>query len=58
MDRKKVETLATDIVKQCEEQRFTVEEAELLPSMIKSEIAHSVKKLKMQPQSTTCLQDG
>lgn len=48
MDKKKVEILAADITKQCEQQGFTVEEAQLLPIMVKSAIKHSIEKLKMQ----------
>lgn len=55
MDRKKVEILAADITKQCEQQGFTVEEAQLLPAMVKSTITHSIEKLKMQ--STISPQD-
>lgn len=52
MDRKKVEILAADITKQCEQQGFTVEEAQLLPAMVKSAIKHSIEKLKMQSTSS------
>lgn len=55
MDKKKVEILAAEITKQCEQQGFTVEEAQLLPAMVKSTIAHSIEKLKMQ--STISPQD-
>ena len=52
MDKKKVEILAANITKQCEQQGFTVEEAQLLPAMLKSAIAHSIKKLKIQSASS------
>lgn len=55
MDKRKVEILAAEITKQCEQQGFTVEEAQLLPVMIKSAIKHSIEKLKMQ--SANSLQD-
>lgn len=57
MDKKKVETLTAGVVRECEQQGFTVEEAQLLPQMIKSAVAQSVKNMKMQPQSTICPQD-
>lgn len=53
MDKKKVEILAAEITKQCEQQGFTVEEAQLLPAMVKSTIAHSIEKLKMQSTNST-----
>lgn len=52
MDKKKVEILAANITKQCEQQGFTVEEVQLLPAMLKSAIAHSIKKLKIQSASS------
>lgn len=55
MDKRKVEILAAEITKQCEQQGFTVEEAQLLPAMVKSTIAHFIGKLKMQ--STISPQD-
>ena len=53
MDKKKVEILAANITKQCEQQGFTVEEVQLLPAMLKSAIAHSIIKLYIKCASSS-----